>query len=111
MDKYLQFSGRATRSEFWAVQLIAYALFIVIALVAAGLSMAGTGGLFASGAALVIAVILMFWVTASTTARRCRDAGINAWFTLCIFLPYLGLVAWIVFGCLQTDRGENHGNT
>ena len=40
------------------------------------------------------------WVQLATVARRCRDAGITAWWCLATFVPWVSYVALIVFGCL-----------
>lgn len=110
MDKYLNFSGNASRSEYWAVQLISFAIFFVLMMIAVGIAAIGTAGIFASSAFIIISVILMSWLVLATTARRCRDSGINPWFTLAVFVPYLGIVPWIVFGCLETKKELNDGN-
>ena len=104
MDKYLSFSGLATRSQYWAVQIIAYVIFFIIAFVAVGVSAIGTGGIFAAVTMLLISGVLMSWAVLATTVRRCRDAGINPWFTLTLFIPYLALIPWVVFGCLSTQK-------
>lgn len=110
MDKYLKFSGVASRSEFWAVQLIAVPIFFLLMMVAVGIAALGTSGLVASGFFIVISMFMTGWLTISTTARRCRDAGINPWFTLAVFVPYVGLIPWIVFGCLKTHKESINGN-
>lgn len=104
MDKYLNFQGRASRSEYWAVQLISFAIFFILMMIAVGIASLGTSGMFAAGAFIIISIFMMGWFVLATTARRCRDAGINPWFTLTVFIPYLSIVPWIVFGCLKTEN-------
>lgn len=110
MDKYLIFSGKASRSEYWAVHLIAFAIFSVLMMIAVGIAALGTSGIFASTAFIIISIIMIGWLVFATTARRCRDAGINPWFTLAVFIPYLNIIPWVVFGCLETKKELNDGN-
>jgi len=104
MEKYFYFTGFATRSEYWAVQLLALPIMLFLALLAAGFATMGTSGVIASGVFLILMVIGISWLVLATTARRCRDAGINPWFTLALFIPYFSIVPWIVFGCLATEK-------
>ena len=97
MEKYFSFDGRATRSEFWGVFLICYLVGMpVIVLIAALL---GTLGAIVA----VLAVIASFYLMFATAARRCRDAGINSWFSLVTFVTIIPI---IVFGCLPTEKEE-----
>ena len=100
IDKYFSFTGRATRSEFWGVLLICYlAVMPVIVLISALLGFIGAVIAF-------VAVILSFYLMFATSARRCRDAGINPWFSLVTFVTIIPI---IVFGCLPTEK-ETDGN-
>lgn len=111
MEKYFYFTGFATRSEYWAVQLLSLPIMLLLALLAAGFAAMGTSGLIASGVFLVLMVIGISWLVLATTARRCRDAGINPWFTLALFIPYFSIVPWVVFGVLASDKGLDKNNT
>ena len=100
IEKYFSFTGRATRSEFWGVLLICYlAVMPLIVLIAALLGTLGAIVAFVS-------IILSFYLMFATSARRCRDAGINPWFSLVTFVT---IVPIIVFGCLPTEK-ETDGN-
>ena len=106
MGKYFSFSGVATRSEFWAVTIITFVLSLVMAVVA-GLLFAGgdTGTLL--GAILFIAIAIGgTWLSIATIVRRCRDSGLNPWWSLGCFVPYIGLIVWIVIGVMQTKNQE-----
>jgi uncharacterized membrane protein YhaH (DUF805 family) len=85
--KYFAFDGKASRSEYWGVSLICY----VLALPA----------LFFAG---ILGGLAIVWTLLSTTARRCRDAGINPWFSATILIPWIAVIAVIVFGCLKTEN-------
>ena len=89
--KYFVFDGNATRSEYWGVSLICY----VLALPA----------LFFAG---ILGGLIIIWTLLSTTARRCRDAGINPWFSATILIPWIAVIAVIVFGCLPSEQKDEH---
>jgi uncharacterized membrane protein YhaH (DUF805 family) len=89
--KYFVLDGKASRSEYWGVSLICY----VLALPA----------LFFAGMLGGLAIV---WTLLSTTARRCRDAGINPWFSATILIPWIAIIAVIVFGCLKTEKENEH---
>lgn len=88
--KYFVLDGKASRSEYWGISIICY----VLALPA----------LFFAG---ILGGSIIIWTLLSTTARRCRDAGINPWFSATILIPWIAVVAVIVFGCLKTEKKED----
>ena len=103
MDKYFRFSGLAARSEYWGVYILAFVLLMVLLITGTVLTEAG-GGLELFGLLVIFgSVIANFWLTLSVTVRRCRDAGINPWWTAACYIPYLGVIPWVVIGCLKSD--------
>ena len=109
MEQYFKFDGSATRSEFWAVAIVGWVCAMIVGLFGAIFAF-GEFGVFAAivgGAVLVATFISYLWLTVATTMRRCRNAGINTWWTLASFIPYIGWIVFIVLGCLKTDEGTN----
>lgn len=94
MQKYFNFEGTSTRSEFWAMQLIAgLVLFMAFIMLAAE--------------AIVLGLPLMFaacWYNLATTVRRIRDSGNNVWWILVYAVPYISFIALFVFGILETKK-------
>lgn len=92
------FKGRTRRADFWlaglANVLAALAFFIISLLFIA---------LVGDFAPVVPSIILPVFVVAtivpsiSIEARRLRDAGFSPWFLLLTFVPYVGLVLFIMF--------------
>ncbi len=108
MTQYLSFSGKSTRSEYWGVLCIS--TLIVFFTILSGALLIATGSALGTVLGIVIAVIpTMFiaWMQLATIARRCRDIGINPWFSLTTYIPYIGFIVLIVFGCLSTEKVEN----
>ena len=106
MTRYLNFSRRAGRSEYWGVLIIGWLLTIVLTLVTVTVMI--LDGLFVLLGALVMLAgfVVLIWAMLATTASRCRDAGINPWWTAATLIPYVGFVVMIVVGCLSTQQTQ-----
>ena len=81
--KYVDFDGRAGRSEFWWFALF---IFVVGTVVSAGGSIADTLWTFA----IVLPAL-------AVGARRLHDTGRSAWWLLLSLLPVAGWIVLIVF--------------
>jgi uncharacterized membrane protein YhaH (DUF805 family) len=103
MEKYFSFSNLATRSEYWAVLIITFFAGMFGGFIGAAIMGLGSNVALAFGAVLLLAVVVLgTWVAIATTVRRCRDAGINVWWTLAACVPYVGWIVAIVIGVLPT---------
>ena len=97
--KYATFSGRASRSEFWWVQLFIWLLnlipVIVINVGAAG-SMNASGEFILNGVAVVgialavIIALLLIIPSLALTWRRLHDANLSGAFFLFVLIPGVG---------------------
>lgn len=107
MSQYLSFKGTASRSEYWGVNaIICVALFVAYFIGSAIMSSEETTGIILGGLIMLVATVFYLWYFLAVTVKRCRDAAINAWWTAATFIPYAGIVAWVVFGCLPTDKKD-----
>ena len=102
--KYSSFERTAPRSEYWGVMLSLFGLSILLALVSMIFMIGGWLGAVIGIPALLVGMLLFTWVSIATTVARCKDAGINPWFTLACFIPYIGTIVVIVLGCLPTKK-------
>ena len=102
--KYSDFNRCAKRSEYWGILLCLFGLMFVIVAVASIFITSGTFGTILGIPMLLVGGVLMTWVSVATTAARCRDAGINPWFTAACFIPYIGTIVAIVIGCLKSKE-------
>ena len=96
LRKYVDFSGRAARSEFWW-----FALFqLIVLLVASRLGELIYG---------VVALVLVL-PSLAVGARRLHDIGKSGWFLLLHLLPIIGILVLIFFWVQpsQTESNE-HG--
>lgn len=83
MKKYADFSGRASRSEYWW-----FVLFTVIAGLAASVISSVVAGLFTLA-------ILLPSIAAAT--RRLHDTNRSGWWQLVALIPLVGMIIIIVF--------------
>lgn len=112
--KYADFSGRATRSEFWYFRLflllISWVGGFVIGFVLGALT--GDELLASLGAQLIIAVAnLVFMLPIlSSFSRRLHDIGLSGWWQALFFVPIVNIVAGVILmilACKDSEPGAN----
>tara|TARA_Y100000590_G_C15587608_1_gene964739 strand:+ start:280 stop:768 length:489 start_codon:yes stop_codon:yes gene_type:complete len=106
IQRSFDFKGRSSRSEFWFFNLFMYIIvpFSMIFLVL----------VFPSIALIETLVSLLFfpylamhisWI--AVNVRRLHDIGESGFLMLAIFVPILGQIYYIYYGCKQGDLFEN----
>ena len=97
---YFNFTGRASRSEYWWAYLAFFIIYIVI-MTAEGLAMgmdyAGEG----VASSLFSLATFIGWL--SLTARRLQDRGHSGWWQLAYLIPIIPLVYFMVLFILTED--------
>ncbi len=127
LKKYADFSGRASRREFWL-----FMLFVTILTVAAH-SVDEPDGRNAAvamnmGIAELSVTLLLLLPSITVGVRRLHDTGRSGWWMMLVYLPWLatlvsqadpaltlasagallvGGIAWIVLLLLPGETGEN----
>jgi len=87
--KYADFSGRATRSEYWW-----FALFCFLA------------NLVAQRVSLILSILFLFGTMLPTVAaatRRLHDTNRSGWWQLVVLIPIIG---WIVILILLAQESK-----
>jgi len=107
--QYITIEGRATRSEYWGVYLSTWLILAIVTLLFFILTLTGMLGIIIGSIIMIITALTLTWTMLATAIRRCRDAGINPWFTLSFLVPYINFIVFIVFGVLNTDKDTEHG--
>lgn len=97
LKKYVDFSGRARRKEYWMFFLFYTIIYIVMVVIDAMLTAGLLTGLY------ILATLLP---AIAVTIRRLHDIGRSGWWWLIAFVPLGGLVL-LVFACLDSTPGEN----
>ena len=116
--KGFQFSGRASRSEYWWIALYTF-LFSGAQEYADSRGWPGrwaesTGTGLAPLLLLVVGLLLMLLLVVfsiSLTVRRLHDANLSGWWCLLNLVPVLGSIALLVLAALSPDpRGVRFDN-
>ena len=120
-EKYVTFSGRAARSEYWYFILFSYLLMLgVVALffLFGGVRAMETGQFNAAHyvlfAAYVVIALGLFLPSISVLVRRFHDRNMSGWWVLAFMVlsgvPFVGIlvsIGLIVLLCLKGTDGEN----
>jgi len=99
-QKYGQFSGRATRSEYWWFYLVTIAVSLLLAIIDSVFSIPFT-------LLFIIYSFGSFIPTLALLVRRLHDTGKNGWFLLVIFIPFLGILLLAISMFTDSTPGDN----
>ena len=103
--KYVCFSGRARRKEYWMFTLFNFIAALIVGFVGGFLSSATEVSAFAFlGTIYNLAVLLP---SLGVLFRRLHDIGKSGWWWLIGIVPFVGWIVIIVFCCLDSQPGEN----
>lgn len=98
--KYAQFSGRASRSEYWWVALYLGLVYVVLSMMASlGTDAFGNP----TGPGMLATVLLVMFVLGNLVpsiaigVRRLHDVNMSGWFYLLGLIPYVGGLVLLVF--------------
>ncbi|MFL6161851.1 MAG: DUF805 domain-containing protein [Jatrophihabitantaceae bacterium] len=97
-SKYVVFSGRARRSEFWWFALFTLILYILVGIIDAAIG---------SSALLIIVVLALLLPSLAVTVRRLHDTGRAGWWILISLVPFIGGIILLVFECQDSQPGVN----
>ena len=104
MNNYANFSGRASRSEFWWFSLFNFLISIPAVMIdlIIGIEVVPGYGPFAS--ILIIALLLP---NMGLVVRRLHDTGRSGWWYFIALVPCVGIIILLVFTIMD---GEPHPN-
>jgi len=98
LSKYVVFSGRARRSEFWWFALFALILYIVVGIIDLAIG---------SSVLLLIVALALLLPSLAVTVRRLHDTGRSGWWILISLVPFVGGIILLVFECQDSQPGAN----
>jgi uncharacterized membrane protein YhaH (DUF805 family) len=98
LKKYLDFSGRAQRMEYWMFTLINVLVMLGLAIVDAVLGLGFLSTIYALG---------VFIPSLAVAVRRLHDTNRSGWWLLIGLVPLVGLIVLIVFFVQDSQPGAN----
>ncbi|MCI2399590.1 DUF805 domain-containing protein [Aliiroseovarius subalbicans] len=103
-DKYVVFSGRASRSEYWW-----FVLFVFLGNILTTLADAMIFGARAADTGILSMVFGLgtFLPAVSAAVRRLHDTGRSGWWWWLWLLPIIGWIILIIWYATQGDEGDN----
>ena len=109
---YFNFSGRASRSEFWWFTLFAFVYNFVTSLIAYAIAFAIAGDDWAAvdliGQLLnFLAYIPILPAAFCVTVRRLHDIGHSGWYQLVILIPCVGIIMYLVWTLTEGNSIPN----
>ncbi|MDE6267161.1 MAG: DUF805 domain-containing protein [Muribaculaceae bacterium] len=121
LKNYCNFSGRASRSEFWwsylaqyAMMMILYCVMIFLTIITTTILMAMDAEettasivtmLICAGPMIILGLILLL-PSLGVTVRRLHDTGRSGWYILISLIPLAGLILYYWLA-LPSDMYEN----
>lgn len=107
--KYADFTGRASRPEYWWYVLANVLAFTIATMID---SLTGLNGLVLGVYGPVSAALALGLLspTLAITARRLHDTGRSGWWILLTLVPFVGLVV-VYFLVLEGTDGPNEYGT
>ncbi len=104
LKKYVDFSGRARRKEYWMFILF-YMLFMIAAMVIDGILIAITG--IAISPLTSLFSLAMLLPTIAVSVRRMHDLGKSGAMVLITLVPLIGGIWFLVLAATEGQSGEN----
>ncbi|WP_208347398.1 DUF805 domain-containing protein [Pseudaestuariivita rosea] len=98
LNKYVTFSGRARRSEYWWFYLFAFLVTLVATIIDG-----------------VLGIMILYPITAlglllpsiAAGVRRLHDTDRSGWWYLIVLVPIVGPIVLLVFWVMDGTKGDN----
>ncbi len=105
MRRYLDFTGRSRRREYWFFALGNVIIGIALMLVERVTGM--TSGVFGYGILTIVFDLLIVLPSLAVSIRRLHDTGRSGWWLLIGLVPILGGLVLLYFFLLDSEPGIN----
>ncbi|MBV6656500.1 MAG: DUF805 domain-containing protein [Devosiaceae bacterium] len=103
-SRYVQFSGRARRAEYWW-----WTLFVVLGSIGLSIIDGLIFGFDPTDLAILSPLFSLatFIPSLAVAFRRIHDTGKTAWWLLLMFIPLIGTIILLVWFCRRGDAHDN----
>ena len=111
--RYVTFSGRARRKEYWYWALFAFIVYVVAAILDNALGIAFTETISGEttsmgyGPIYTIVALVFFLPSLSVLVRRLHDHNRSGWWFWIALIPLVGGIILLVWMCQKGTSGEN----
>ena len=107
LSKFVDFSGRARRSEYWYFALFTFLVGIVTGILDAilGTDYDNTSG----GLVNTLVSLVLFLPSLAVGVRRLHDTGRSGWWILIGLIPIIGWIVLFVFYLLDSGPSNQYG--
>jgi uncharacterized membrane protein YhaH (DUF805 family) len=104
IKKYVEFSGRARRKEYWMFALFNVIISIIISIIDNVIGTTYGSGTGVLGTIYSLAVLLP---SLAVGVRRLHDTGRSGWWLLINLIPCVGWIVFLVFAIQEGNAGDN----
>jgi uncharacterized membrane protein YhaH (DUF805 family) len=104
IKKYVEFSGRARRKEYWMFVLINVIISLILSILDSIIGTTAGGGIGVLSSIYSLAVLLP---SLGVTVRRLHDTNRSGWWILIALIPIIGAIILIVFTAMEGTPGDN----
>lgn len=104
MKKYVDFSGRARRTEYWMFVLFNIIFGIVAIVLDNMLGTATEDGYGVLYSLFALAIVLPTW---AVTVRRLHDVGKSGWWIFISLIPIIGGIWLFILTVTDSQIGDN----
>ncbi|MDG4835009.1 MULTISPECIES: DUF805 domain-containing protein [unclassified Micromonospora] len=105
LSKYVGFTGRARRSEYWWFALFTILVSIVASILDGALGLDFEGS--TTGLIGLVASLALLLPSLAVGVRRLHDTDRTGWWLLIALVPLVGFIVLIVFFVLDSTPGTN----
>lgn len=106
LQQYVDFAGRARRTEFWMFVLFSLIISIVLGVLDSLLGLTFVPGTTSGWLGLIYGLAVLL-PSLGVTVRRLHDTGRSGWWVLIGLVPLAGAIVLIVFCAAEGNRGPN----
>ncbi len=99
LKKYVVFSGRARRTEYWMFSLFNFIALILLAVI--------DGVLGTTPLLYLVYALGVLLPSLAVTIRRLHDTNRSGWWFLISLIPLVGPIVLLVFLCLEGEKQDN----
>lgn len=103
-SKYVTFTGRARRSEYWYFALFYFIIYIIACIIDTVISLSSDEPTLIFKSLVCLAFILP---SLAVFFRRLHDIGKSGWWWLLGLIPIIGTIILIVWACQDSAPEEN----